>query len=233
MLRRAGWILVMGTSVSKRSPRTSRPWSVFRNQLGAGAPPEAFLIGMTRAAGNEWLSMLTSDGIAVYARTAADAWAQMAERLADRDSHTVVSTLLSEARTEALTAGGAGVAVGLAERALARTLLLRLRGNEDTLDSWQQHRGPRSSDLVAGLLGELMRQTAMHFYARDAASQTGSRAIPDIQAFNATARRVGDLAAAAADAGGAALRNQGSDGWSAAVRAAMQSAGGPNPSLGT
>jgi hypothetical protein len=187
---------------------------------------------MIAAAADEWLNMLTSAGVAVYAQTAAAAWERISERLDDNDPYAVVTTVLSDARTEALTAGGAGVAVGLAERALARTLLQRLRDVDNAANSRQQNRGGIPADLVTGLLAELMRQTAMHFFARDAAAFTGTNAIPDAATFNSATQRIGDIAAEAARAGRLVLRAHGPQGWTAAVRAAMQSAARSNTAPG-
>jgi hypothetical protein len=182
---------------------------------------------MIAAAADEWLKMLTSTGVEVYAQTAATAWERVLDRR-DGDPYAAVTAILSDTRTEALTAGGAGVAVGLAERALARTLLQRLREVAHDADDQQHVRGVLPADLISGLLAELMRQTAMHFFARDAAAFTGTAAIPDAASFIAATRRIGDLAAEAAGAGRPMLRADGPQGWTAAVRAAMQSAARSN-----
>ena len=222
----------MGTSVSMRSPRTSRPWGMARASISAGAPPETVLTDVVRAAAGDWLSMLTSDGVTVYAQYAADAWARVADKPTEDDRRAEVSAVLRDARTRALSAGGAGVAVGLAERALARTLMGQLQDDADAAGRGQQPHTLPPPNLIPGLLGELMRQTAMHFFTRDAAAYTGTAAIPDVQTFNTATRRIGEAAANAARAGRPALSGQGTDGWVAAVRAAMQSAARPNANPG-
>ena len=218
----------MGTSISMRSPRRSRAWALARADIRDGAPHHAVLTDFMRAAAaDEWLNMLTSTGVEIYAQTAATAWERVLDQR-DGDPYTAVTAILSAARTEALTAGGAGVAVGLAERALARTLLLRLRDIATEPEDRQHDHGILPTDLVSGLLAELMRQSAMHFFARDAAAFTGTGAIPDAASFNSATQRIGDIAADAARAGRPMLRTDGPQGWTAAVRAAMQSAARSN-----
>jgi hypothetical protein len=220
----------MGTSVSIRSPATSRTWAVARNHIQSGDSPADVLAAMMVAAvSDEWLTLLTSAGLGVYAQHTADAWHQMPDRLDDSDPYATVNAVIGEARTQALTAGGAGVAVGLAERALARVLLQRLvaqpDGQQNATAAWLTSRGANPGDLAGRLLTEVMRQAAMHFFVRDGAAFTGGDAIPDVRTLRSLTRQVGDAAADSARAARQALRERGPQAWNDAVRQAIRATG--------
>jgi hypothetical protein len=230
----------MGTSVSLRSPAGSRAWAVVRALIRHGSsPPEVLAAMMVAAASEDWLAMLQSPGLTAYAARAAEAWHEMPERLGRDDPHTVVRAMVQQARDVALAAGGGGVAVGLAERALARVLLERLatagapagRQEADLVRAWRANRGLNPGDLAGSLLVETMRQVARHFFTRDGAAVTGTAAIPDVNTLRALTREVGEAAARSAQPGRAMLMERGAQAWADGVRLAFR-VGGTRPPPG-
>jgi len=199
------------------------------------SPPEVLAAMMVAAGSDEWLAMLASPGVSVYAEQIAAAWHQMPDRLDTGDPHTIVNDVVQQARERALSAGGGGVAVALAERALARVLLDRLttRGTPEDREAdlpaaWRSNRGINPGDLAGSLLAETMRQLARHFFARDGAAVTGSAAIPDVHVLRTLTRQVGDAAADSAERGRAVLIQRGTEAWADGVRLAFR-AGGARP----
>ncbi len=227
----------MGTSVSVRSPANGRRWIVVRASIQNGAPVhEALAAIMVAASSDAWRSMLESPGIQVYAERAAAAWEEMPARLERQPVREAVNGVVEQARTDALAAGG-GLAVALAERALARTLLERFSDREPdgavpALSGWRESRGLSPGDLAGAFLVETMRQLASHLFARDASAFTGTAAIPDARALRELTRAVGDAAAETTQPARAILHRQGAAGWIEGVRLAFQTGAGRRPSAG-
>ena len=222
----------MGTSVSPRSPAGSRTWTMVRATIQNGAPPGEVLAAMMYAASSdEWLTILESPGVNVYAERVAVAWQDMPDQLRHGGAREVVADILEQTRADALSAGGDGVAVALTERALARVLLERLTSRDRETDepadlpaAWQANRGLTPGELAGSLLVETMRQVASHFFARDAAAVTGGTAIPDARALRQLTRQVGDAAADTAQQARAMLRDRGPEAWADGVRLTFRTA---------
>jgi hypothetical protein len=226
----------MGTSVSVRSPFGSRPWAMVRASIGNGSPPQMVLADMMVAAGSrdDWLSLLQSPGLHVYAMRVGQAWHEMPQLVQSFGLREAIANVVDETRTAGLSAGGGGLAIAVAERAVARLLLERLPRTEieaasvtDTgiASAWQINRGSSPGDLVATFLAETMRQLASHFFARDAASLTGRSAVPDARALRNLTRQIGDAAAEAAEPARSMLDALGPQAWDDGVRIAFQTGG--------
>jgi hypothetical protein len=203
-----------------------------------GSPSPDVLTAMMAAAVSEgWLVMLQSAALNRYAEAVADAWEQMPARLNRADPYEVVNDVVAAARDRALREGSGGVAVGLAERAMARLLLERtaaapMAGDAptDLASRWRETRGVNPGDLASTFLAETMRQVARHFFARDAAVFIGTAAIPDVRALRALTRSVGDAAAGTAEQARPILTQRGTAAWAEGVRVAVV-AGGTRKSL--
>lgn len=226
----------MGTSVSIRSPSSSRPWAMVRASIRGGATPRTVLAEMMIAAGSadDWLSMLQSPGLGVYAARVAQAWHEMPEQVQIHGMRDAIANVIDDTRTAGLSAGGGGLAIGIAERALARVLVERLPGTDSAAVSsagigaaaaWQSNRGLSPGDLVASFLAETMRQLVCHFFARDAANVTGGAAVPDARALRQLTRQIGDAAAETAEPARQVLRAEGAQAWLDGVRIAFQAGG--------
>jgi hypothetical protein len=184
--------------------------------------------------GDDWLSLLQSPGLNVYATRVAQAWHEMPQLVQSHGLREAIANVVDETRTAGLSAGGGGLAIAIAERAVARLLLERLPRTEfgaarftdsGIASAWQINRGSSPGDLVASFLAETMRQLASHFFARDAASLTGRPAVPDARALRELTRQIGDAAAEAAEPARLVLDARGPRAWDDGVRIAFQTGG--------
>jgi hypothetical protein len=224
----------MGTSVSVRSPSDSRAWALVRASISNGVTPRMVLAEMmVAAAADEWLALLQSPGLGVYASRLAQAWHEMPDEVQVLGTREAIANIVDDTRTAGLAAGG-GLAIGVAERALARVLIERIPHTEpaaaevtatDAASAWRANRGLSPGDLIASFLAETMRQLACHFFSRDAAHVTGGAGVPDARALRQLTRQIGDAAAEAAEPARPILRELGSQAWRDGVRIAFQTGG--------
>jgi hypothetical protein len=158
----------------------------------------------------------------------------MPEQVEVQGVREAIAAVVDDTRTAGLVAGGGGLAIGVAERALTRVLVERIPYAElaaagstaaGAASAWQANRGPSPGDLVASFLAETMRQLACHFFARDAASVTGGAAVPDARTLLQLTRQVGDAAAEAAEPARHILRERGAEAWRDSVRIAFEAGG--------
>lgn len=200
----------MGTSASRRSPERSLRWRAVRAALVGPIPAERAVAVMFVAARSEvWLEYLTSPALIAYARAADEASAALAGSSPNESD--VVSRLVAGARDQGLAAGGGGLALPLAERALARILL-------------QQARSPAAADAPASaqLLVETVRQLALHLAARDMPDAARLASLPISTARERT-REIGNAAATVAEPAGETVAREGPEAWPRAIRAALGS----------
>jgi len=207
-----------------------------RASINSGIAPRTVVAEMMVAAGavDEWLSLLQSPGLGVYASRIAEAWHEMPGQVEVHGAREAIANFVDDTRTAGLAAGGGGLAIGVAERALARVLVERIPQAQPAaagatvtgaVSAWQANRGSTPGDLIANFLAETMRQLASHFFSRDASSVTGGAAVPDARALRQLTRQVGDVAATTAEPARHILRERGAQAWSDGVRIAFQTGG--------
>lgn len=224
----------MGTSTSRRSPSAHLSWRAARAVLSAEQAADRILAELFQAAraDNEWLAMLLSNGMRAYAYAAHSAWSEMESVLRSEESvDAAVQRYAENTRDEGLAAGGAGIALPLAERALVRVLLTvahRAPAAANAVEGWEAARGPSRGAFTADFLAETLRQVALHLVSCDLpaiALESRHRAMTAADAVRLT-NEVGRVAVAAARAGRNVLLDHGPDGWADAIGASFSAAVG-------
>lgn len=189
----------MGTSVSFLSPRTPR-WQALDRGIQLGFPTETLRAMLFSAAAPSWAEEIAHPSMAAWVDAVGRAHNDLAVRLRENaNPAAAIGTVVKEARSEALEAGGSA-ATGLAERALQVTLLARAGGqnpfaatSDEAVVAWTRQRGT-PDDLVRAFAGEVFAQLARHVVARDLPVTLGGSGLPSLR----EARRVSDDLAAAA-----------------------------------
>lgn len=220
----------MGTSTSRRSPRTPR-FSAFVAALGGSAGPERAVTELYQAAATTWRAEVAGAAVLPFVAAALDAHGTLAERLATSDPAAAVADLVRRARNEAVHASGGSLAVAIGERALSRLLVETIAGDaglshtsrEDAATLWAQRRGD-VADFGRQMAGQVMRQLALHIASRDVPQFVGTEGRTASSARELVRKVADGAAAAAVDAArGSALRRDSlASDWEAVVGAAFR-----------
>lgn len=221
----------MGTSTSRRSPRTPR-FGAFATALGGSAGPERAVSELYQAAATTWQAEVAGAAVVPFVAAALDAHAGLTEQLRGNDPAAAVADLVRRARNEAIHASGGSLAVALAERALTRLLVETLAGDrglaqttrDEAMNLWTQRRGDAAT-LGRQLVSEVIRQLALHIASRDVPQFVSSEGRTAGSARELV-RKVADGAAAAAfeaTRDSAIRRGSVNEDWAAAVATAFRS----------
>lgn len=177
----------MGTSVSNRSPNTSR-WRAAVAAYARGVPEERASLELVNAA-HEWVPSLTSDAVGAYVAALEEAWGQFpAQVQAASRGDQAITEVVDTATRAALASSGDASAVAFAERALRRVLIESSQSGRAVADStpaqietaWLANRGATAAGLVAQFAGELVSQFAKHAVTRDVAGLVGHQQFPSV-----------------------------------------------------